>query len=724
MTFRCKAKNGTINNVEWKYINKAWLSAVSVCSESLFTPIPSNIVPDVVNFQINIEGNNLAFSWSASPTFFTFAEVRINGGDWVFWVPPEWGGDSPGESEWEMPLSYYGAVGGDIIEARMRFGNAQQQADVTIYSANYATDSLDCPKFVLCFGGEDTPNLMNWVESITATEEISIELEGNNIVVNNPYAITEINISSTGTPGIVDITSCLNIIELNAENNPLTEIKASNCLLLEQLEANDCTSMTSIDILGSSSLNQLVVYNTLISSLNLNNITGLNYVTTQNCPNLSTLSGLNITGNGGKAYFDFRNCDLGAGTLNSFFNNLGTAFFTSKSLIDIGENPGSLLCDPGIATDKGWSIGGGPVKIFAGALEPSLASFVNGSTGTATFTKHNNDIYIDSISNLVSLDLSGSGVHGEIYLSYSYDSSFVGLDISGLTGITSIYCDYNNNLADLNVTGCSELTYLSSVGGSLTDLDCTGCSSLQELQFQYNQISSLSIADCPLNILRTTSNPINDVLNLTGKSSLTDLECPQCGLTGLTLTGCSSMVAIDCHTNGIISLDLSPCSLIQRIDASYNTLSGGVTTTGCIALAEISLNTSSLTTIDLSPAISSIRMLELSGTLISSVNLANSGVVNSYTSNCPNLAELDISGCSSIDSIYAYNCVLTSVDMSGSYPNIGTIHFETNSLDTAAINAIFTALPTKSGFIDIESNPGTNGCDPSIAAGKGWTVQG
>jgi hypothetical protein len=44
-----------------------------------------------------------------------------------------------------------------------------------------------------------------------------------------------------------------------------------------------------------------------------------------------------------------------------------------------------------------------------------------------------------------------------------------------------------------------------------------------------------------------------------------------------------------------------------------------------------------------------------------------------------------------------------------------------NQLTAAALNALFTSLPTvQSGIIYISANPGTDTCDRSIATNKGW----
>jgi hypothetical protein len=47
------------------------------------------------------------------------------------------------------------------------------------------------------------------------------------------------------------------------------------------------------------------------------------------------------------------------------------------------------------------------------------------------------------------------------------------------------------------------------------------------------------------------------------------------------------------------------------------------------------------------------------------------------------------------------------------------------NFDAAALDALYTALPTVTGkTLTVTGNPGTSGDTPSIATAKGWTVAG
>lgn len=54
----------------------------------------------------------------------------------------------------------------------------------------------------------------------------------------------------------------------------------------------------------------------------------------------------------------------------------------------------------------------------------------------------------------------------------------------------------------------------------------------------------------------------------------------------------------------------------------------------------------------------------------------------------------------------------------------GAISVTNNLLSAEQLDAIYTALPSRSATIIVTGNPGTVGDDPSIATAKGWTVTG
>ena len=95
---------------------------------------------------------------------------------------------------------------------------------------------------------------------------------------------------------------------------------------------------------------------------------------------------------------------------------------------------------------------------------------------------------------ITELDVSGTD---------SNEQPLTALDISGLTALQKLDCDYNQ-LTSLNVQGLTSLKELYCTGNQLTALNVQGLTALQELYCSYNQLTEL---------------------NVQGRASLKELDC-------------------------------------------------------------------------------------------------------------------------------------------------------------------------------------------------------
>lgn len=176
------------------------------------------------------------------------------------------------------------------------------------------------------------------------------------------------------------------------------------------------------------------------------------------------------------------------------------------------------------------------------------------------------------------------------------------LNLSALPALTTFACDFNPGLTSIDVSGCTNLTYLSLDNNGLTELDCTGllnlitlycdynsigtggpltltgCVSLQHLTCTNNALTSMNFVSALTSLLTLdcSSNPIDNLLtplDFTGQSNLTALTCSSCGATSLTLTGCSGIIILDCSYNSIPVIDVTDCVSINN----FNCNNGAVT---------------------------------------------------------------------------------------------------------------------------------------------------
>jgi hypothetical protein len=117
-------------------------------------------------------------------------------------------------------------------------------------------------------------------------------------------------------------------------------------------------------LVNSVSLIEIEAYsNTALTSLDLSSNLTYNVIALSSC-NISTLTIANGTTNDGttKTYYNISDNNLSTESLNAFFTALGegTTFKKNKKksvpTIHVDNNPGAELCDPTIATAKGWSV--------------------------------------------------------------------------------------------------------------------------------------------------------------------------------------------------------------------------------------------------------------------------------------------------------------------------------------------------------------------------------
>ena len=76
-----------------------------------------------------------------------------------------------------------------------------------------------------------------------------------------------------------------------------------------------------------------------------------------------------------------------------------------------------------------------------------------------------------------------------------FNNQLTNLDASGCTSLTTLDC-YDNQLTNLNVLGCTSLTTLNCFSNQLTNLNVSGCTALSGLWCSGNQLTSLDVSAC------------------------------------------------------------------------------------------------------------------------------------------------------------------------------------------------------------------------------------
>ena len=196
------------------------------------------------------------------------------------------------------------------------------------------------------------------------------------------------------------------------------------------------------------------------------------------------------------------------------------------------------------------------------------------------------------------------------------------------------------------------------------------------------------IEDEPRNLSRTFSDTTPRTITISGEN-ITGLNCGLNGLTALDVSRNTALKELWCSYNGLTALDVSRN----------------------IALKELWCNSNGLTALDVSMNIA----LEV---LFCGDN---------------QITELDVSRNTALKILNCGDILLTALDVSRNTA-LNELKCFGNLLTATALNALFETLHNNTVFweygdeiqkgINIEDNPGSADCDPTIAENKGWTVGG
>jgi Leucine-rich repeat (LRR) protein len=294
-------------------------------------------------------------------------------------------------------------------------------------------------------------------------------------------------------------------------------------------------------------------------------------------------------------------------------------------------------------------------------LENALTSVnVNGCIALTSLRCDFNDISAVDLTGcgaLVTLTLSNNAldsldVSDFPLLRYVYcnsNDSLTTLDISGLTHLEEVLC-YGSALTELDLTGCAILE-LDCSDNSLTELDLTGCAIL-ELDCSDNSLTELDLAGCPITYLYCSGNLLGE-LDAGGLLTLELLNCSGNALTSLTLTGCSSLTGLDCGGNALASLTLAGCPSLASLDCSGNALTS-LDLSGNAALMALICDDNGIASLTPNP---DLLMLSCANNALTALDAAA----------CTSLMIFDCTGnpLQSVDAVYSGNAVSLTANGSG-----------------------------------------------------------
>ncbi|MBP5492584.1 MAG: DUF4214 domain-containing protein [Clostridiales bacterium] len=196
------------------------------------------------------------------------------------------------------------------------------------------------------------------------------------------------------------------------------------------------------------------------------------------------------------------------------------------------------------------------------------------------------------------MNLSGTAVESLLITINSVKE----VDVSGCTKLTYLR-NQSENLEKVNFSGCTALTTLYLNDGKLTELDISTCPNLAELYFDYNQVETFTMdssVNTNLYYVSCNNNQLS-ALDFSGCEKLHYLYCVNNQLETLNVDGCTNLFELSCVSNKLHILDTSTCSELRGLYCQFNLLEY-LKISGCAKLENLSCFGNQLENVNISDA--------------------------------------------------------------------------------------------------------------------------
>lgn len=179
---------------------------------------------------------------------------------------------------------------------------------------------------------------------------------------------------------------------------------------------------------------------------------------------------------------------------------------------------------------------------------------------------------IEAFKNLDTLICRGNNIDGFLDLSKNTSLKYLDCYHNGVVGAFGIVDTIG--ISGLDISTCSELTYLDCGKNDLESLDISNNTALISLYCQANQLENLDVSNnINLKTLDCRTNNFN-TLNVLKNTALTYLSCNKTGLSSLDVSNNTALTFLGCGQNQLTYLDLSNNPNLIELDCGNPWLGG------------------------------------------------------------------------------------------------------------------------------------------------------
>ena len=280
-------------------------------------------------------------------------------------------------------------------------------------------------------------------------------------------------------------------------------------------------------------------------------------------------------------------------------------------------------------------------------------------------------------------DADGNGKIEASEAAYCTELNISGKQITSLKGIEifsdleRLECPNNKLTGELDLSKNKKLKYVNCSGNEISSLNVKGLNLLEELDCGWNKITSLDLKNLTkLNTLDCSLNKDLASLDLTGCTSLTDLDCENCKLASLSIKNNKALTDVSCRGNQLEKLDLSGLEDLKKIDCSNNKLTS-LNIKGCKQLVSVDANQNQLSGLDLTGC-DRIYYVHLENNQIESMDVSMTSRLSGLFLSNNKLKSLNLKGCVKLTALYCDgNKDLKNIDISDNV-NLSETYDEAN----------------------------------------------
>ena len=384
-------------------------------------------------------------------------------------------------------------------------------------------------------------------ETILKVTQLSANSSGIRSLKDLGHAVnlTTLILSDNAISNVSALSGLTNLIELDIDNNPLSEVSLSGLPNLRSLELENHT-LSEVSLSGLSNLKRLILSRNTISKLSLSGLPNLEAsligfgsnvfteVSLSDIPDLerlrlsdNVLTKVSLSGLPNLTLLDFQNCAISDVSFLSGLANLTTLSLENNAISDV--SPLSYLANLTTLNLENNSIS--DVSSLSGLLGLTRLDLSNNALTEVSLDLSLLELPIIYPS-LTRLDLSDnpltkvslSGFRNLTDLTITNESgygastdkaSLTEVSLSRLLSLTGLTLR-DSALTKVSLSFLPSLTYLSLSNNALTEVSLSGLTSLEIMDLRDNALTEVSLPDLPnLKELLLDNNSISDVSPLT-----------------------------------------------------------------------------------------------------------------------------------------------------------------------------------------------------------------